>query len=44
MKKSPSTGTNGLKKGDFEWKGAQWVNPKTGKIADKASSGKTWQS
>ena len=41
MKKSPPTGTNaGLKKGDFEWKGAQWVNLKTGKIADKATAAK----
>ena len=26
--------------GDFEWKGAQWINTKTGKIADKATAAK----
>ena len=35
------TGTNaGVVSGDFEWKGAQWINNKTGKIADKATAAK----
>ena len=35
------TGTNaGVVSGDFEWKGAQWINTKTGKIADKATAAK----
>ncbi len=35
------TGTNaGVVSGDFEWKGAQWINTKTGKIADKATATK----
>ena len=35
------TGTNaGVGAGDFEWKGAQWINNKTGKIADKATAAK----
>ena len=35
------TGTNaGVVSGDFEWKGAQWINNKTGKLADKATAAK----
>ena len=35
------TGTNaGVVSGDFEWKGAQWIKNKTGKIADKATAAK----
>ena len=41
MKSKPPKGTNvGVVSGDFEWKGAQWINTKTGKIADKGTAAK----
>lgn len=41
MKGNPPKGTNaGATKDDFVWKGAQWVNTATGKVADKATAAK----